>query len=110
VTVCQWCRKPIPGLVTEEQRKRRRYCLGCAHDRRIAMRTQGGGAAATAMVNAAVLVGLLPRVRGGNIACTDCGKPATEYDHRDYGKPLDVQPVCHSCNIKRGPAKWKVAA
>lgn len=36
--------------------------------------------------------------------CTDCGKPATEYDHRDYRKPLDVEPVCRSCNLKRGPA------
>ena len=24
---------------------------------------------------------------------------------RDYSKPLDVAPVCHSCNHKRGPAK-----
>lgn len=38
-------------------------------------------------------------------ACVDCGKPAKCYDHRDYSKPLDVEPVCHSCNHKRGPAK-----
>ena len=38
-------------------------------------------------------------------ACVDCGKPAQCYDHRDYSKPLDVVPVCHSCNHKRGPAK-----
>ena len=39
------------------------------------------------------------------LKCVDCGKPATEYDHRDYSKPLNVDPVCHSCNLKRGPGK-----
>lgn len=39
------------------------------------------------------------------LSCTDCGKPAVLYDHRDYSKPLDVQPVCKSCNNKRGSAK-----
>lgn len=38
------------------------------------------------------------------LACVDCGKPATEYDHRDYAEPLTVDPVCHSCNTKRGRA------
>lgn len=36
--------------------------------------------------------------------CTDCAKPATEYDHRDYLQPLAVEPVCRSCNHKRGTA------
>jgi len=39
------------------------------------------------------------------LKCTDCDKPATCYDHRDYDKPLDVAPVCNRCNTKRGPAK-----
>ena len=34
--------------------------------------------------------------------CVDCGKQATCYDHRDYSKPLEVEPVCHSCNKLRG--------
>lgn len=38
------------------------------------------------------------------LACVDCSKSAREYDHRDYAKPLDVVPVCRSCNLKRGPA------
>jgi len=42
----------------------------------------------------------------GSIACVDCGKPATVYEHRDYTKPLDVEPVCSSCNRKRGPAEY----
>ena len=37
--------------------------------------------------------------------CADFGKPARQYDHRDYNRPLDVQPVCISCNALRGPAK-----
>lgn len=42
--------------------------------------------------------------RAAEHICTDCGKQATEYDHRDYLKPVDVQPVCRSCNHLRGPA------
>jgi hypothetical protein len=36
--------------------------------------------------------------------CVDCGNPAIEYDHRDYSKPLQVDPVCRGCNVRRGPA------
>lgn len=36
--------------------------------------------------------------------CVDCGKPASVHDHRDYLKPLDVDPVCKSCNSRRGMA------
>lgn len=34
--------------------------------------------------------------------CVDCGDPAHHYDHRDYEKPLEVDPVCRSCNYLRG--------
>ncbi len=37
--------------------------------------------------------------------CKDCGKKATKWDHRNYGRPLIVEPVCHSCNIKRSKTK-----
>ena len=37
--------------------------------------------------------------------CADCGKQATQYDHRDYSRPLDISPVCGSCNVRRGPGK-----
>jgi hypothetical protein len=57
------------------------------------------------MVVCAIRQGLLPKL-DGTIACTDCGAPAKEYDHRDYGRPLDVQPVCRSCNKARGTAIW----
>lgn len=54
-------------------------------------------------VSKAVKEGDLPRL-DGSIRCVDCGEPAKNYDHRDYAKPLDVEPVCISCNLKRGPA------
>ena len=53
-------------------------------------------------VKKAVKNGDLPPV--SELKCVDCGKPAKHYDHRDYGKPLEVEPVCVSCNCKRGPA------
>lgn len=37
--------------------------------------------------------------------CVDCGSKAWCYDHRNYGKPLDVEPVCSGCNFNRGGAK-----
>jgi hypothetical protein len=60
------------------------------------------------MVAAAKKQGLLPKL-DGSIACVDCGEAAREYDHRDYARPLDVQPVCRKCNKKRGTAKWPSA-
>lgn len=39
-----------------------------------------------------------------NFACEDCGGVASQYDHRDYSKPLEVAPVCAGCNVRRGPA------
>jgi len=43
------------------------------------------------------------------LTCADCGKAARDYDHRDYNKPLEVEPVCRSCNKLRGPAIHVVA-
>jgi hypothetical protein len=55
-------------------------------------------------VGRAVRRGLLPDLRYTNVACVDCGARAEHYDHRDYGKPLAVDPVCRCCNYRRGPA------
>lgn len=63
---------------------------------------------AQSFVAAAVKRGVLPRL-DGTVACVDCGGVACEYDHRDYSRPLDVQPVCRSCNARRGTAKWPSA-
>lgn len=48
----------------------------------------------------AISHGLVPPPE--DFKCADCGRGAQAYDHRDYDRPLDVQPVCYSCNLKRG--------
>lgn len=58
--------------------------------------------AAGLKVNAAIRRGTLPPVKGQ--ACVDCGDAATLYEHRNYYKPLDVEPTCRPCNRKRGRA------
>ena len=35
------------------------------------------------------------------LSCSDCGSPAVEYHHDDYGKPLDVVAVCKPCHAKK---------
>lgn len=65
---------------------------------------------ALSMVGHAIKQGILPALKGSGIACIDCGKPAVVYEHRDYRRPLDVVPACHSCNYLRGTAKWPSAA
>jgi hypothetical protein len=60
-------------------------------------------------VQQAVRSGEIPPA--SDLPCADCGAPSVDYDHRDYSKPLQVDPVCRSCNLKRGPAvghtTWK---
>lgn len=53
------------------------------------------------MVRAAVAEGRLQPASA--FMCSDCTKPAAVYDHRDYNRPLLVEPVCRSCNSRRGP-------
>lgn len=60
------------------------------------------GADALRMVALAVKQGYLKPVK--ECICVDCGAPARAYDHRDYNKPLEVEPVCYRCNKIRGPA------
>ena len=48
--------------------------------------------------------------RPAEFLCADCGVRASEYDHRDYSKPLEVAPVCRRCNHARGPAVGSPAA
>jgi len=47
----------------------------------------------------AVTLGLLPHP--AECICVDCGADAECFDHRDYSKPLEVDPVCISCNSSR---------
>lgn len=63
-------------------------------------------ARAIAAMNKARQRGEVPPIKGQ--LCVDCGAPAKHYDHRDYLRPLDVEPVCVRCNLRRGPAwQWQ---
>jgi ribosome-binding protein aMBF1 (putative translation factor) len=57
--------------------------------------------------NEAKRKGLFPPAK--TLKCVDCSKQAMDWDHRSYDRPLEVEPVCRSCNQKRGPATWSVA-
>jgi hypothetical protein len=57
---------------------------------------------AVSKVNREVALGNLKKAT--EHVCVDCGKPAKQYEHRNYSKPLDVEPVCRGCNKRRGPA------
>lgn len=61
-----------------------------------------GRAAAQSTVAALIRSGSLSHPT--NFQCVDCSCPATEYEHRNYNKPEQVEPICRSCNLKRGPA------
>lgn len=79
-----------------------RLCSECSAPRYKLLREVSG--TAHAAVTRAINDGLLPPLKG-QIFCVDCGRPAQCYDHRDYDKPLEVDPVCLKCNVNRGPAK-----
>ena len=64
-----------------------------------------GAHRALSAVRRAIKTNRLLSLKKEYILCVDCKKNrAIQYDHRDYNKPLDVTPVCRSCNKKRGSA------
>lgn len=85
-------------------RKQRKICVYCDVKQAVKNGISFAPAQVRAiqLVNQAVAHGVLSHVKSHT--CVDCGKPAQCYDHRDYFKPLDVEPVCNNCNKKRGPA------
>lgn len=72
------------------------------HCDRCLMAFYQSGDRAMAAVAKAIATGAL--MRPATYKCVDCDKQAQQYDHRDYRKPLDVDPVCRSCNQRRGRA------
>ena len=57
------------------------------------------------VVGHAVRKGKIPNLKKIVMPCVDCKiNRATQWEHRDYNKPLAVDAVCQSCNILRGPA------
>lgn len=90
---CEFC-----GVAVEKDRKPKRlHCFDCR--RRCYRMQQRCGA----IVQRAIRDGIIPRV--STLSCVDCGKPACDYDHRDYTKPLEIEPTCRKCNLKRGQGK-----
>lgn len=82
-----------------------RFCLGCSHDpkKRRARSNRPipcPNDRSRAVTKYAVKVGFLPPPT--EFPCVDCGHRAECYDHRDYNRPLDVDPVCLRCNSFRG--------
>jgi hypothetical protein len=87
--ICKACREEIPS------RGGRLYCWSCEYLRERKKRD------AHQVIAKATKDGLLPKLDGA-IQCVDCGDTAQHYDHRDYDYPLNAEPVCRSCNRKRG--------
>lgn len=74
--------------------RRSKFCLECL--------TGSCPSSVSSAVATAIRRGDLKPIR--ECVCVDCGAPARHYDHRDYNKPVDVEPVCKSCNARRPPA------
>jgi ribosomal protein S27E len=73
-----------------------KLCFSCADH------SKNGGFKAHRKVKKAIELGILASVK--DLKCLDCGNQAEIYDHKDYNKPLEVEPVCRSCNRNRGSA------
>lgn len=91
--LCQECGGINPGAG--------RICSPCYKER---LKLKRPAYAAVQRVKYAVKRGELADLKMDYVKCTDCDNRATVYDHADYRKPLEVEPVCRSCNIQRGPA------
>ena len=93
IPLCNFCNNEIIG-----RHHLAKICFECL-DKTV---DKTGAIAAINAVKQAVKKGILASVK--TLLCVDCGKNAQCYDHRDYNKPLEVAPVCRSCNFKRGLA------
>lgn len=89
---CHECQQPFAG------HKGMRRCVSCHNAYFNIMEL------AHRAVGRAIRHGELPSLFLNDLPCVDCGKRARCYDHRDYNKPLEVDPVCRKCNYARGPA------
>jgi hypothetical protein len=91
--ICRLCNQEIIGRYHSAK-----HCWSCTD----AYGIVNGARNAIYQVKKAIRKGLLAPVK--TLICVDCGKQGEVYDHRDYNKPLDVVPVCRSCNYYRGAA------
>lgn len=94
VVPCALCGEPFPRT---RNGARSPYCSSeCAST------VTEARAKVMSAVAKAVRLGEIPPAK--TLMCVDCGKPASDYDHRRYLEPLFVVPTCRSCNLKRGTA------
>jgi hypothetical protein len=110
---CYTCRvtseapKSCDGCGDSHHRRMSRHCEPCARARWLFSSYGSGRHAAAAEVAVAKRAKLLALPTTFN--CADCGKQAECYDHRDYGRPLNVAAVCLACNLRRksaAPRRW----
>jgi hypothetical protein len=98
---CVLCEKSLRGMHPNQK-----FCRRCAKSPRrayaLAARMKGNhNEQARMLTKYAVKIGFLPHP--ANSRCVDCRRVQAEcYDHRDYSKPLEVDPVCLRCNSSRG--------
>jgi hypothetical protein len=100
--VCLDCSKPLATPVYGQARQSRLRCNPCGRARYELLRDRAANV--HGIVARAIKRGELKHA--SELTCVDCGRPASQYDHRDYTKPLQVDPVCRSCNVMRGPADF----
>lgn len=96
--ICDTC-----GEAYRRQVNRPGTCGACQLKRNQQWAKTSGAAQAAAAVTRARWMGKLANPK--TLKCVDCQKQASQYDHRDYNKPLKVEPVCASCNKLRGKAR-----
>ena len=89
-----------PYCLTEKDRS---FPPGSPYHRDCSFKVGDLSRKATAQVQKAIRHGQIPAI-SADTKCVDCGKPARDYEHRYYSRPLDVEPVCRGCNHRRGPA------
>jgi len=95
------------GRSTGDRNRRTRFCRPCRQERERAYSREYRRRCPIAVkahyaVQLEIQRGNLPKA--DELKCTDCDRNANCYDHRDYTKPLEVDPVCGGCNKRRGPA------
>jgi hypothetical protein len=90
--ICFACQNPFE---VPQKWVRQHYCVPCAAEGWYARLD------AANWVARAIRSGVL--MRADQFRCADCANWATAWEHRDYSKPLQVEPVCDSCNARRGP-------
>ena len=69
---------------------------------------ESGAANAHDTIRRLVKKGKLPSLKNQYIPCTDCKGRAIYYEHRNYNFPKKTEPVCGSCNRKRGRAIYLI--